>query len=270
MKRLLLLTFFVLFIFAMVGCGGGSTPQGNRKATPTPFPVDTIVGEPDSEGLYQFYTNNLYFCNKGLWMILGGDTHIYNPMDSYPLDVEIKKESGYVDYGYGIIFCAQYNGDITGCYRLLITTDGYYSLVKMTADGYSVIPDTNNPTPQEDYFWAQCTALNQGYGVINRVKIVRSLDINSQVVFTVYFNDLVTPAFTFTDDTYPGGYIGFYASVGEAYEESFPGTPVDVRFKLNTPDISATSLHTTQKIINYGVKVYSRKSLQSRRSSRLF
>jgi hypothetical protein len=264
LKRLLLLTFFVLFIFVMVGCGGGSTPQGNHKATPTPqgnpqatptpFPVETIVGDQDTTGFYQFYTNDFYYCNKGLWMILGGGTHSYDPMDS--LDAEIKKESGYVDYGYGVIFCAQYNGDITGCYRLLITTDGYYSLVKKipTADGYTntVIPDTNNPGGSS---WAQCSALNQGYRVSNRIKIVRGFDdINSQVVFTVYFNDLTTPAFTFTDDTYTGGHIGFYASVGEAWEESFPGTPVDVRFKLNTPDISATSFHTTQKVISYGVE----------------
>lgn len=76
--------------------------------------------------------------------------------------------------------------------------------------------------------------------------------MNNHGVFTVYINDLATSAFTFTDDAYTGGQFGFYAAVGQAYEESFPGTPMDARFMLISPSLTGASLNITQNKIKLG------------------
>lgn len=95
LKRLFLFTFIIIFILMLFGCGSGTAPGpgpgSTPSPTPTPVPVDTQIGTKDSLGFYQIYTNDLYYCNKGLWMLLGPGTNGYNPMDSYPLEVQIKK-----------------------------------------------------------------------------------------------------------------------------------------------------------------------------------
>lgn len=237
----------------MVGCGSGPVPTPGPTPVPQ-LPVDTKIGTKDSLGFYQIYTNDLYYCNKGIYMLFGPGTDNYDPMNLYPLEVNIKKVSGCPDYGFGIIFCSSWSS-FSGGYRLLITTDGYYYLAKKSASGYSVIPDSNNPTPQAGSTYIQYSALNQGYdNANNHIMIVRNVDGDNHGNFKVYINDLTTPAFTFTDDTYTGGQFGFYTAVGQAYQESFPNTPVDTRFQLTSPNVSATSLHTLQNNVIYGTE----------------
>ena len=129
----------------------------------------------------------------------------------------VKKQSGSLYGGYGIVFCY---GDFNNYYRLLIIAAGQYSVyAKINGVDTAIIPWTINASPN----------LNTGVGVENVISVRQVTSGN----FAIYFNGVQET--TFNDMTFSGGTAGFAAYIYTQAYENFPYTPVDVRFKLTSP-----------------------------------
>jgi hypothetical protein len=129
----------------------------------------------------------------------------------------VKKQSGSLYSGYGIVFCHQ---DSNNYYRLLIDAAGQYSIVSIVAGThYAIIPWTTAPSVH----------LNSGVGVANVISVTQQSPNN----FSVNFNG--TQEANFSDGNFTGGKAGFFASVDVQTGENFPDTPEDVRFQLSSP-----------------------------------
>ncbi len=208
------LTFFISILIStlilLFNCNEPSSSKssgGDTEEVPS-LPVETKAWVDDGEGFIQFYTNDTNNCGIGFFTNIA---QVYDSMQS--VEFEVKKNSGSPYVGYGIIFCVQ---DSDNFYRLLIVNAGYYIISKKVGGNYIPII--------EDWFYTG--NLNQGNGAINNIKVAR----DNTGKFTVYFNNNQT--YTFTDATFAGGDCGYYAGIGPSNYESFPNTPVDVRFKF--------------------------------------
>jgi hypothetical protein len=200
-----MLAAVLAFGLVVAGCDDGSGSGGGGGN----LPVKTIRWQPDSNGYTQFYTNDTQYYDHYFTASAehSGDTY----------EAEVKKLSGNTTYGYGMLFCYDSsNPDKLSYYRLLITTRGSYQIHKRVAGAWAADPIKA---------WTASTAITAGYNQANKLRVVKAG--NS---FTVYINN--QQVHTFTDSDITGTKIGAYVSVGKSDEESFPNTPVDVRFKV--------------------------------------
>jgi len=188
-----LLTLALAFVFIFTGCDTGTDDDG----------VSTIKWESDGNGFIQFSTNDPKY-NFIYWILYN------NIIESNIYEIECKKMSGASNWGYGMIFGAS---DIHKYYDLGITTQGYYIIGKEVNGKYTKIRD-----------WTKSEKLNTGYNTINTLKVVKN-----GTTFTVYLNG--SQADQFTDTEINGDRLGYWVDVGLEKDESFPNTPVDVRFR---------------------------------------
>lgn len=129
----------------------------------------------------------------------------------------VKKMSGSINYGYGIVFCFK---DSNNFYRLLINEAGYYSLYALVGGNSSaVIPWSTTPSAN----------LTNGFGVDNVISVTQQSPGN----FSLNFNG--NQETLFSDSNFIGGTSGFAASIDVQSNENFPNIPVDVRFKFSLP-----------------------------------
>jgi hypothetical protein len=174
--------------------------------------VENVNFREDGEGFRQFYANIPGYYNRGFYHFLYGSKT--TPM--MMLRSQVKRISGFDDVGYGIVFCMQDNGDY---YRLLIKTDGTYSVTRKSGE---------LKTPLID--WTASEYLEQGYGVLNEIGVMYNY---VEQRFTVFFNEIAETSYV--DDFFSGGYSGFYAIIGPEEMEQFPDEPVDIRFRQILP-----------------------------------
>jgi hypothetical protein len=197
-----LMALCVVFSLVLAGC-----PDPSNK-----LPVETKRYETGSDGFYQLYTN---------------DTKNYSTFfpsffstSATTWEIQCKKISGASGTRFGMFIASANNSN--NLYRIAIDTQGRYSVDKRITDN-SVTPSTTTWTDIKT--WTSSGALHTGYNKVNTIKVTKAGS-----TYTIYFND--TEAGTFTDYSISTiTHFGFIASVGTATTESFPNTPVDVRFK---------------------------------------
>ena len=175
--------------------------------------IVTIDWEPDGQGFIQFYTNDEQ--DYGYYFI-----HIPSGASEATMttaEVEVKKISGASSAGFGIIFCGT---NIDNFYKLLISLNGNYRMSKKVSGLYTdLIP------------WSSSGgSLNASYGVVNKIKV----QFDGTDTFSIFFNDVFVDSVV--DTSFSGGDSGYYAYVSDD-NESFPDTPVDVRFRMLQPVI---------------------------------
>ena len=183
--------FFALFY---IGCDSGSSST-------------TIDFELGSDGFVQWYTDDPSYYDTHSWQLYSNN----NGPDTF--EIECKKISGNMANPYGMVFGAS-NSAADRYYFIAITVDGWFIIHKYIGNTDTVIED-----------WTESSSINTGYNTLNTIKVTRS-----GTTYTVSLNDDVVKVFT--DNSITGGNrIGFFATVGPQGYESFPGTPVDVRFR---------------------------------------
>jgi len=190
-----ILVIVLVFGMSVTGCDTGTND----------LPVSTIEFEPDGNGFIQFSTNDPQ--KRGTWWNLYdniNDRNIY--------EIECKKMSGAKNIGYGMVFGAS-NTDNREYYLLGITTQGDYWIGKYSNEKFTTIKD-----------WAESEKLSTGYNTINTLKVVKN-----GTSFTVFLNG--SEVYQFTDTEISGDRLGYWTSIGSEKDESFPNTPVDVRFR---------------------------------------
>jgi hypothetical protein len=205
--RILKCSYWHLLVLAscmlLMSCGGG----GDSSSTP----IQTTQWQLDGNGAVQFSTNDAQYYNYSFW-------NSYAQTYDMPLTTvaaTVKKQSGSVNGGYGIIFCYLDNSNY---YRLLIDANAHYSVVAKVGGVYSGI-----------LAWATAQHLKSGLGVENVIGVSQL----SPGLFAINFNGAQET--TFTNPNFSGGRSGFIAGVNVQASENFPNTPEDVRFKLSLP-----------------------------------
>jgi len=204
--------------------------EGNESPaseTVTILPVSTIdFTEASDSGYdwYRFYTNDSQNYNYSFWETEpGGNAFNTLPQNSYVM-FRVKKESGYSEEGYGIIFRYIDNNNFL---FVLINTNGYYYLGERLEGNYNTLKG-----------WTYSSYLLTGYGAINRIAIWHQ-PTSGQSRYYVSFNSQTATSgdyiyYNFLDGSYPTGCIW---NIGDSNNENFPSVPVDIYFRQSAPDI---------------------------------
>ena len=160
----------------------------------------------DGNGYVQFSTNNFEYYEKAWYQFFEN----VNKLGIYK--IECKKINGAKPYGYGMVFGAS-NNEPYSFFLLMINAEGYYCIQKK-----------NNIESIYLKPWIKSDILYTGYDVVNTLEV-----IENESMFIVYLNGF--QVYQFYDNTIMGKRLGYYASIGNKNEESFPNNPVDIRFK---------------------------------------
>ena len=207
MKKYSQCVFFVVLFLAFLGCDTGFSHTSDLPSTNNP-PANsspkTIEWDLGTDGFWQMYTNESRYCNYVFSMLINNNKSNQNVFES-----EIKKISGARNQTYGMIFGA---ADINNLYFIDITVDGYYEIGKMVNGSVGVTERTYS------------SKLRTGFNTINTIKVTKSGS-----TFQLSFNG--STVVEFTDSEIRGSRIGASATVGSSGEESFPNTPVEVKFR---------------------------------------
>jgi hypothetical protein len=207
LKRINRLLLVSAVCMQLMSCGQESGPSTSSTS------IQTIKWQLDGNGSVQFLTNDAQYYNYNFW-----DTYTQTyETQMTTVTATVKKLSGSLYSGYGIVFCHQ---DSNNYYRLLIDAAGQYSVSAIVGGTHSaIIPWTTAPSIH----------LNSGVGVANVISVIQQSPNN----FSVNFNG--TQEAIFSDANFTGGKSGFLASVDVQTGENFPNTPEDIRFRLSLP-----------------------------------
>lgn len=177
----------------------------------------TIQWVEDSSGYYQLYTNDpakygVFFTDVFTgWSLASGSN----------LTVSVKKLSGDASQDYGLIFYYvdslnyyYFSVDTLGYYKIWLCLDGDWSVVQEWTSAGSLLTGYNQINSLKDHYWYDS----------GQLRYEHELSINSTIVYTIY-----DPSYSMVGKT------GFAVQVGSSSDESFPASPVDVRFKMTSP-----------------------------------
>ena len=189
--------FLVVLLLTFLGCNTGTSPSSD-------LPLETITGW-GADGFFQCYTNEYIRYDAHY-------THIEDNTNTNPnvYEIDVKKTSGARNVPYGMAFKVL---DSQNCYFVNLTVNGNYFIGKRVNDVVTPIQD-----------WTDSPRLRTGFNILNTIRVSQSGS-----TFDVYLNDF--NVFQFTDSSITGNRIGFLTYIGTSEQESFPNTPVDVRFK---------------------------------------
>ena len=172
------------------------------------LPVSTVEWALGADGFRQFYTNDSQYYNYYFRQIFT------NPnVDPNTYQMEIKKVSGHPNVAFGMLF-GMSNTSINEYYQVNISTIGGFCVIKRINDVYTTIQD-----------WEVTGRLNTGLNQSNIIKVTRTLPDE----YKIFLNGF--QVFQFNDDDITGNRMSPIVYVGSNTQESFPNTPVDVRFK---------------------------------------
>jgi hypothetical protein len=198
MKYFITLSLLVVFIF--FGCDPGI---GNGSSD---LPVSTELWALRSDGYIRFYTNDSTNYDYYFWNLYENK----NAQNTY--EIECKKMSGNLASGYGLVFGASDSG-VNQYYCLEIYANGYYRIWYRDNDTRKIIKTVG-----------YSDKLFTGTDKINNLKVALE-----GTAWTISFNG--NQVYQLSNLTEYGSRIGFYVAVGSETGESFPNTPVDVRFR---------------------------------------
>jgi hypothetical protein len=174
----------------------------------------TLLWEEDENNWTQVYT--IDDSNKGnhYWFIKA-DSELYT-YNEYT--IKVKRISGNEDQAYGAVF---YYSD----------TDNFVAIYTTANQHFKVIEYVDGVPTNVLIDWTYRSELNNGYNTENVIDIDCNWnDDEGKYKYDIYFNGdlcawVTAPA--------SGRRCGFIATI--ASDESFPGTPADMRFKMTKP-----------------------------------
>ena len=169
-------------------------------------PIYNAIWETDSDGFTRYFTNDPERLNRTFWLLVG------NINEENTFQIESKKMSGAANMGFGMVFGAPSASNST-FYLLTIATTGSYRIAKRLNNEVITIRD-----------WSRTEFLYTGFNTINTLKVIKA-----ETTYTVFLNG--NQVYQFVDANISGNRLGFWVSIGRADVESFPGVPVDVRFR---------------------------------------
>ena len=194
MKKNKIFFVFIISLF-LINCTSNSTIQNKT--------LNWIL---DRQGYTQYYTNDPANCDTGFFHFVD-DFQFENHCE-----VEVKKNSGSPDWGFGFSLCLE-PGNLSERYAFIITTNGFYYIGEVHKGG--------GTSPSNGFVKSEF--INTGYGVSNFLLVKKN---GYDYSFYVNSNHLCT----FTSNNINANFFAFGLDVGN--NENFPKVPVDVRFKI--------------------------------------
>ena len=193
-----------------------------QQPTTTPA-VSTTKWASDGNGNLEFITNDSANYGYGYWETFSSENITPATTWSGSVAATLEKVSGGSTVAFGMVFCYQTNGDF---YFVNIAANGGYYV------GQDIGGTTSAITTDKGSGWIQSTAIKQGDNVANVISVAFA-----SPTFTVSINgnSVCTFGTSATTKGYTTGTAGFKMSIGTASDESFPGTPEKVLFKMNSP-----------------------------------
>lgn len=163
-----------------------------------------------------FETNDTNYLNTNgytLWTVPN-----VNSNDNFkPISVEVTKESGRSEAGYGIVFCEQKIENKPFMLTVLINTNGYYAIGKLSNGIFSHINDG----------WKSSSYIFRGIGAKNTISVTYD---NSSKNFMLKINGYEITSFTVSEQfVFKNSRSGYVVVI--ANNESFPTKPVRVIYE---------------------------------------
>ena len=213
----LIIVFTSLALFS--SCGPAPFEEGENLVNPgqTSVQEESSMFEKDEQNkIFTFETNETkYLGAKGwtLWTVPN-----VNTSESFnPVAVEVIKESGRTEAGFGLVFCEQKIEGKPFMLAVLINANGYYTVGKVSDGVFCHINDG----------WKNSNFINKGYGIKNTISVAYDTGTRN---FILKINSYEITSFTVSEQiSFKNSKSGFAVVI--AHNEIFPGKPVRVTFE---------------------------------------
>lgn len=209
----------VFIIAALSSCGLAPFEEGENLINPdqTNLQEESSMFEKDEQNkTFTFETNDTkYLGAKGwtLWTVPN-----VNTSESFnPVAVELIKESGRTEAGFGLVFCEQEIEGKPFMLAVLINANGYYTVGKVSDGVFCHINDG----------WKNSNFINKGYGIKNSISVAYDTGNKN---FILKINSYEITSFTVSEQiSFKNSKSGFAVVI--ANNENFPGNPVRITFE---------------------------------------
>lgn len=191
-------------VAALLAFGGDTTPTAVAStAVPDVVVYQDDFEDPESGWDVYNYGDTLALYQDGEYRlgvfrtdyVAWGNPEPVQDLGDFEIEVDARAVEGPLDNNLGLL--VRYQEDHENFYWFQISSDGLFSVDRLEGGEWVTVVN-----------WQESTAIQQGLGVTNRLKVVCSGD-----QFTFYVND--TWLETVTDDTFASGNIGLAAGTFE-------------------------------------------------------
>ena len=176
----------------------------------------TMFEQEKESNVFTFETNDTRFLKTNgytLWTVPNE-----NANESFnPVAVEVIKESGRTEAGFGLVFCEQKIEGKPFMLAVLINANGYYTVGKVSDGVFCHINDG----------WKNSNFINKGYGIKNTISVAYDTGAKN---FILKINSFEITSFTVSEQiSFKNSRSGYVVVI--ANNESFPSKPVRVTFE---------------------------------------
>ncbi len=213
----LLIAFASLALFS--SCGLASFEEGENLIKPeqTNLQEESSMFEKDERNkIFTFETNDTKYLGANGWTLWTVPN--VNASESFnPVAVEVIKESGRTEAGFGLVFCEQEIEGKPFMLAVLINANGYYTVGKVSDGVFCHINDG----------WKNSNFINKGYGIKNTISVAYDSGTRN---FILKINGYEITSFTVSEQiSFKNSRSGFAVVI--ANNESFPDKPVRITFE---------------------------------------
>lgn len=213
----LLIVFASLVLFS--SCEIAPFEEGENLVNPdqTNLQEESSMFEKDERNkIFTFETNDTKYLGANGWTLWTVPN--VNTSESFnPVAVEVIKESGRTEAGFGLVFCEQKIEGKPFMLAVLINANGYYTVGKVSDGVFCHINDG----------WKNSNYINRGHGIKNTIAVAYDAGTKN---FLLKINGYETTSFTVSEQiAFKGSRSGFAIVIAD--NENFPGKPVRVTFE---------------------------------------
>lgn len=213
----LLIAFASLVLFS--SCELTPFEEGENLVNPdqTNVQEESSMFEKDEQNkIFTFETNDTKYLGANGWTLWTVPN--VNTSESFnSVAVEVIKESGRTEAGFGLVFCEQKIEGKPFMLAVLINANGYYTVGKVSDGVFCHINEG----------WKNSNFINKGYGIKNTISVAYDTGTRN---FILKINSYEITSFTVSEQiSFKNSRSGFAAVV--ANNESFPDKPVRITFE---------------------------------------
>ena len=178
--------------------------------------TSSLFVQDEDNKVFTFETNDTSYLGANgytLWTVPN-----VNTTESFnPVAVEVIKESGRTEAGFGLVFCEQKIEGNPFMLAVLINANGYYTVGKVSDGVFCHINDG----------WKNSNFINKGYGIKNTISVAYDTGTKN---FILKINSYEITSFTVSEQiSFKNSKSGFAVVI--ANNENFPSKPVRVTFE---------------------------------------
>lgn len=215
----ILIGFIVSIIFASCELAPFETTEVVEPIQPEQTYIEeksTMFEQEKESNVFTFETNDTRFLKTNgytLWTVPN-----VNANESFnPVAVEVIKESGRTEAGFGLVICEQKIEGKPFMLAVLINANGYYTVGKVSDGVFCHINDG----------WKNSNFINKGYGIKNTISVAYDTGAKN---FILKINSFEITSFTVSEQiSFKNSRSGYVVVI--ANNESFPSKPVRVTFE---------------------------------------